>query len=239
MIGGCGDGTATSVVNESASAGASNAAPAMPAVRGEGIIRGKIIFTGSKPKEIKIDNSQCTGHAKPIIDETIVVNDNGTLRNVFVYLEGAGEAPFAGGKDVLIDQVDCQYVPHVIGVQVGQTVRVRSSDDTLHNVHTLCEKNASDNLPMTRAGAEKKLKFKSAEFIHAKCDVHPWMSAYIGVFDNPFFAISGGDGTFEINGIPDGQYTLVAWHEHYGQQKQEVTVAKAAPAESEFTFRSE
>jgi hypothetical protein len=133
--------------------------------------------------------------------------------------------------------VDCRYVPHVLGVQADQPLVVRSSDPTLHNVHYNPKRNAPANFGMTKAGQEKTVTFKAHEFIQVRCDVHPWMSAFIGVFENPFFAVTDENGQFQIEHLPDGQYTLATWHERYGRLEREIEVVDGAVVEAGFEYR--
>jgi hypothetical protein len=127
-------------------------------------------------------------------------------------------------------------VPHAVAIQTGQTLNVRSSDATMHNVHAMAQTNPASNLSMTQAGDQKSLRFDHVEFVQMRCDVHPWMSAWVGVFDSPFHAVTQEAGSFSISGIPAGTYKLVAWHEMYGRQEQTVTVADDTPVETNFTF---
>src|SRR3954470_4144517 len=154
---------------------------------GTGSIRGSVKFVGTPPARASISNKPCHEGAAPLKDETVVVNADGTLANVFVYL---ADAPASEGSDrpaALLDQVDCRYVPHAVAVQVGQSLRIRTSDPkTLHNVHLLASSNPQLNFGLTDAGAEKPVTFGQPEFIRTKCDVHPWMTGYIGVFESPF-----------------------------------------------------
>jgi hypothetical protein len=202
-------------------------------VRGDGVVRGRIKLVGTPPVMAMIDNQICHDGAEPIKEETVVVGGDGSLKNVFVYLTSAS-LPAVDGSTLppaMLDQANCRYVPHAVGVCVNQPLRVHSSDaTTVHNVHYSPQHNASGNLTMTGAGQEKTIAFGTAEFINVKCDVHPWMSAYVGVFDNPFFAVTGDDGSFEIKGVPSGQYTLNVWHERYGKLERSVSVTDGSPA---------
>ena len=212
--------------------------PAAPprVVSGSGVIRGTVKFTGAVP-ELKTSQVKCHEGTIDITDESVVVNDNGTLRNAFVYLEGAAATGDGSSREAaLLDQVDCRYVPHAIGVQAGQTLRVRSGDPTLHNVHALSRANRAFNLSMTRAGDEKTVTFTKHEFVPVRCDVHPWMLAYVGVFENPWFAVTDPGGAFEIRNVPEGSYKLVAWHERYGRLEQSVDV-KAQPLDVTFDYK--
>ncbi len=171
----------------------------------------------------------------PILDESAIVGSTGGLKNALVWIDGIGPAATTSANPVL-DQVHCTYVPHVLGVTVGQELVVRSSDATFHNVHLTSGQGDLQNIAMTRSGDEKRVTFREAGVVHVKCDVHPWMTAYVGVFENPFFAVTGDDGSFEIKGLPAGSYKLAIWHEQYGRQEQPITVADDKPAEVTVTY---
>lgn len=206
-------------------------------VPGAGVVHGTIKFEGVAPKMALISaNDKCCQGEPLIYEETVVVNPNQTLRNVIVYLENAPATDGSVRAAEVIDQVRCAYTPHVVAVQAGQPLKVRSSDPTLHNVHYVPQLNRAANLSMTSPGAEKTVQFDQAEFVRLKCDVHPWMTGWVGVFEHPFFTVTRETGEFEIKGIPAGTYTLVAWHELYGTRKQTVIVADDQPVEQTFTF---
>ena len=215
-------------------------APARPKpVFGTGTIRGVVKFTGTPPPRAAIANQPCHEGAPELKDETVIVNDNGTLANTFVYLEGVPASDGSDRAPALLDQKDCRYAPHVLAAQVGQAIRIRSSDATLHNVHYSTTANASGNFALTAAGSEKTVTFLQPEFIRAKCDVHPWMTAYIGVFENPFFSVSNtNDGAYTIERIPAGSYKIVAWHEQYGRVEQAVTVKENETIDVELTYQA-
>jgi plastocyanin len=206
---------------------------------GSGVVRGVVKFDGVPPKTTRgTTNDPCSG-TEPPAQETVLVDAGGGLRNVLVSVGGAGRGDGSGWAPALLDQVECRYVPHVLGVQVGQKLRLRSSDARLHNVHYAPQANPSGNHAFTNAGDEREAVFTSPEVVRMKCDVHPWMTAYVGVFENPFFATTGEGGTFEIKGLPAGDYTLVAWHELYGRLEQPVKVAdETKPAEATFTYKA-
>lgn len=207
-------------------------------VEGTGVIRGTVQFVGTAlaMKTFTATEACCAGDP-PILEETVIVNSNNTLKNVFVYLEGG---PKLNGKlqpMQTLDQVRCRYVPHVLGVQLNQPLKLRSSDPTMHNVHYVPGINPAKNYAMTQAGEEIQTKFTAGpEFVRMRCDVHPWMAAWVGVFENPFYAVTRDAGSFEIKGIPAGTYKLVAWHELFGRQERSVTISDAgAPLEIQFT----
>ena len=205
-------------------------------VRGKGVLRGRVTLDGTPPVMAVISNELCHDHATPLKEETVVAGGDGALANVFVYVQGLPRVDATGFAPALLDQVNCRYVPHVLGVMVGQTLRIRSSDPTMHNVHFTPLRNEARNFGMTRAGDEKTVTFTSPEFIRFKCDVHPWMTAYVGVFDGPFFAATADDGKFEIKGLPPGKYTLIAWHELLGERKTTITVENEQSLSVEFKY---
>ena len=217
--------------------------PARPRVKpqdvhGAGVVRGHVKLDGPAPEMKVIPNQPCHDAAEPIRDETVVIGAGGGLKNAFVYVTSQDVQPVDGATldPAVLDQKSCQYVPHVVGVCVNQALRVRSSDPTVHNVHYAPQGNPSGNLTMNGPD-EKTVTFTSPEFVRMKCDVHPWMTAYVGVFDTPFFAVTGDDGGYEIKGLPPGQYELLVWHERYGQLQQSVTVSETA-SKVELSYRA-
>lgn len=206
-------------------------------VLGSGTIHGRVTFIGTPPEMQTIANEPCHDEAGTIKEETIVVKDGG-LQNTLVYLVGGPRFSGAGSDAVVLDQASCRYVPHVVGVQVGQTLKIKSSDPTIHNVHYIPDKNPPANFGMTSAGAEKDVTFTKSEIFRVKCDVHPWMTAYIGVFDNPFHAVSAEDGAFEIDQVPAGSYTLVAWHERLGTLEKNIVVEDDRSVDAEFEYKA-
>jgi plastocyanin len=168
-----------------------------------------------------------------------LVNANGTLAQIFVYVkEGLEGMSFpVPSEAALLDQQGCMYVPHVIGVQTGQTLTVRNSDDTLHNVNAQPANNPGFNIGQPVAGMTYDHTFESPEImIPVKCDVHPWMAAYIGVVPHPYFTVTDTEGGFSIDRLPPGDYVLEAWSEGLGTQTINVSVAPNETAEANFTF---
>jgi plastocyanin len=209
-----------------------------------GTVTGKASFTGTAPERTAIATDAdpvCSGlNPEPLLSEDVIVNDNQTLQNVFVYVkEGLEGKTFpAPAEAVVMDQSGCHYVPHVFGVQVGQPLEIKNSDSTLHNVHGMPKNSKEFNLGMPIVGMKLKRTFEKPEImVKFKCDVHPWMNAYIGVTDHPFFDVTDEQGNFEIKDLPPGDYVLEAWHEKFGTQTQNVTVpAEGAPA-ADFSFQ--
>ncbi|HUR53216.1 MAG TPA: carboxypeptidase regulatory-like domain-containing protein, partial [Gemmataceae bacterium] len=172
-------------------------------------------------------------------DESIVAGAKGELKNVVVYVkDGAklgGEVP---KEPVVLDQKNCVYTPHVVAVMVGQELKARNSDNFLHNVHGLAKDNGEFNFPQQNAGQENKVDAtKAPEKYKVKCDVHPWMAAWVVVLDHPYSAVTGDNGEFTIKGLKDGKYTLEAWQEKLGTKSAEVEIKDGkAVAPIEFKF---
>ena len=211
-----------------------------------GNVTGKASFTGTAPAPQKIDMNAdpvCqAAHSEPVFTEEAVVNPDSTLKNVFVYVkEGLEGKTFETPKTpVLMDQKGCHYTPHVFGAQVNQPVEIQNSDSTLHNVHGMPTESKEFNLGMPIQGMKLEKTFFNPEvMLKFKCDVHPWMNAYVGVLPHHFFAVTGEKGTFEITGLPAGEYVLEAWHETYGVMTQTVQVVNADETkEIDFKFNA-
>jgi len=180
-------------------------------------ITGRILFKGVAPEATKIRmaaDPRClqanpNGAERKQIDGT-----NGGLANVIVSIKSPVKGTFpANTAPVLLDQQGCMYTPPVIALQVGQPLKMRNSDDTLHNVHSRPVVNTGFNVGQPRKGMETEKKFDKPEVIFpVSCDVHPWMRSYIAVFDHPFFTVTKADGSFEIPNVPPGEYEIEAQH---------------------------
>ena len=188
-------------------------------------ITGTVLLDGEAPEQQEINmaaDAKCAAaHADPVLDESIVAGENGELANVVVSIvapegkELGGEVP---KEPAVLDQVGCQYTPHVLAMMVGQEMIVKNSDPFLHNVHSLALDNMGFNFGQPNKNPGQKPPGgppKVAERYVIKCDVHPWMLAHVNVFDHPYFAVSKADGTFEIptKGLEDGTYTIEIWQE--------------------------
>tara|TARA_B100001758_G_scaffold85037_1_gene72369 strand:- start:2098 stop:2784 length:687 start_codon:yes stop_codon:yes gene_type:complete len=208
-----------------------------------GEIKGRVKFIGKGPKAKRIrmdaDPVCAASHKEAARAESFIVDANGNLANVIVYLKGVKYDGKAPSNEVIIDQKGCVYSPHVLGVQAGQPVKILNSDATMHNIHGLPKVNKEFNFGMPKSLKEKSIVFdKSEDVFVIKCDVHPWMKSYTQVFDHPYFAVSGTDGSFIIPNVPDGTYEAVAWQERLGDKNkltQSVTV-KGGVAELNFNF---
>jgi uncharacterized protein (DUF2141 family) len=207
-------------------------------------ISGKVTFDGTPPKQKKIKtdaDAKCAEmHADaPLLNEEVVVNGDGTLKNVFVYIKsGLGDKTFDVPKTpVELHQTGCHYVPHVFGMMAKQPLKIVNDDDTLHNIHAMPTKSEEFNKGQPNKGMEMTRTFANPEvMVHFKCDVHPWMSAYVGVMSNPFYSVTGDDGSFSIKGLPAGEYEVVAWQEKYGEQTQKIKVGDGEAKSTDFKF---
>jgi len=228
--------------------GAARAAPATPnhteEIQAGGTITGKIKFTGTAPRNPTIDMSEeaaCKAKYKTVpTEENVVAGPANALANVFVYVSGgvpAGQKFTAPTTAVVLDQDGCRYHPHVFGVMAGQPLEIRNSDPLLHNIKAVAKKNRGFNVSQPNAGMTKTVAFPSPEvMINLECNVHGWMHSYVAVRPDPFYAVTGPDGSFSIKGLPPGTYTVEAWHEKFGTQAATVTIAGTESKTANFTF---
>jgi hypothetical protein len=226
-----------------AAGGAAAKGPIDPATAGT--ISVKVKFAGTAPEmgaiEIPSTEKVCAeAHPQGMKEERVIVNADGTLANCFVYVKtGLEGRTFDAPKDpVVFDQKGCQYSPHVFGIQVGQQLDIKNSDPLLHNVHSKPKGNDVFNEAMPTQGMTISKKFKKPEvMVPIQCDVHSWMKAFAGVCDNPYFGVTGADGTVELKTLPPGDYTIEVWHEQYGKQTQKVTLGAKETKSVEFTVK--
>jgi hypothetical protein len=213
------------------------------AAQGGATVSGKVKFTGTKPTMPKIDMSEepkCKAKYQGVpTDETVVVNANGTLANVFVYVKAGLPATYkapAPAGDVTLDQDGCRYHPHVLGILVGQKLAIKNSDGILHNIKAKGVKNRPFNISQPTNMMSERTFTAPEVMVALECNVHGWMHAWLGVLPHPFFAVSGSDGSFAIKGLPPGTYTIEAWHEKYGTQTATVTVTGSETKTADFSF---
>jgi hypothetical protein len=180
-------------------------------------ITGTIALSGTPPAEKDIPMDAACGklHSAPVKTRFYAV-DNGKLADVVVSLKGiTGKSAGASAQPILIDQVGCEYSPYISAVQTGQKIMVRNSDPMMHNVHPTpaVAGNAEFNkAQMAKAPDLEFIYTKPEHFLRFKCDVHPWMFSYVSIFDHPYFAVTGKDGTYKIANVPPGKYTLEVFH---------------------------
>lgn len=208
-----------------------------------GTISGKVKFTGKAPQPKPIDMSaepSCMqDHLAPVMSETVVTGPDNTLANVIVFVsEGANDQDQVPAQAVTFQQKGCQYIPHVVALHTGQELKILNSDQTTHNVHPIARANREWNKSQTPGAAPITAKYENAEFIPVKCNVHPWMRAYIVVLKTNHYDISKQNGSFTLPDLPPGKYQITAWHETYGTQTADITIAGTETKEVNFTFRA-
>jgi plastocyanin len=210
-----------------------------------GTVSGVVHFVGKAPQRVKIDMSQdpvCSMMGGDNFAEQYVVKD-GKLANVYIYVKSgpavAMSAPAATTAPVVLDQIGCKYVPHVIAVMHGEPVEFRNSDSTMHNIHTMPAGggNAMVDVSQGPKGAPVVKTFAKPEvMMEVRCNNHPWMNAFINVAATPFFAVTDAEGKFTIPGLPAGDYVLGAVHEKMGEQEIRVTVKPHETMKADYSF---
>lgn len=206
-----------------------------------GTVRGRVRLSGKPPGNavirMGVDPKCAAMHTgQRVLQQTVVTSADGGLANVFVRVQGSFPRTPVPTEPVTIDQRECVYTPRVVGARVGQTLQVRNSDPLLHNVHSLSARN-SFNIGQPLAGMAYQFRLQDEEnMLRLACDVHRWMTAYIGVVSHPYFAVSGNGGTFEIANVPGGTYRIQTWHERYGNLTQPVRVRPGATTTVNFAY---
>lgn len=214
-------------------------ADAVPADRvlGEAVIAGRVTYEGAVPVREPInmgsDAACLKGSQSKALSESIIMNTNGSLRNVFVHVVSGIDRIFAPPETpVRLEQRGCMYRPHVLGLLVGQPLLILNEDPTLHNVHGVSTRNPPFNFGMSVVGQSSTRYFHQSEvMVKLKCDVHPWMASYVGVSTNPFFDVTGEAGGFVLKDLPPGDYVVEAWHETLGTVRQNVSVREGERVE--------
>jgi plastocyanin len=207
-------------------------------------VTGTVTFEGKPPTlpplSMDADPACAKKHAKPAASERLVLGSGNAMANVLVFVSKgvpAGKTYPAPKTPAVLDQNGCQYKPHVQGIMVGQAYRILNSDGILHNVHSLPKVNPQFNKPMPATMKETSTTFAKPESVfQIKCDVHPWMVAYVGVFTHPFYSVTGTDGKFTLSGLDPGTYEITAWHEAMGTQTATVTVGASDTKTQPFKF---
>jgi len=215
-------------------------APSQAGAFGTAKVHGKVTFHGTPPPPVsrptRSSFPDCAHLPAPAGDPSLHLSPTGEVGEAFVWVKeglpaGGYPAPTAA---ITVDQRDCEFLPRVFGVQVGQPVELVNSDPMLHNVHTLRD----FNLPMPTKGMRATKVFNHAEVMTTViCDVHGWMRAYAGVVTHPFFAVTAPDGTFEIPRLPAGHYVIEVWQERIGRMSREVSIADGESAALDFELK--
>jgi plastocyanin len=212
-------------------------------------VSGSVKFEGQAQKRKKLDVNKDTATClakhggTPPLAESLIVNGNGTLKNVVVYVS-KGLAKYSFPKNTTpakFGQVGCVYVPHVQPVQAGQPLHVSTSDDLSHNVHWMSKKNGDKNISQNTAGMIDTTSFKTKRqeigTARFQCDVHGWMKSYVPIFMHPLFVVTGDDGSFSLpKKLPAGKYSLTAWHEKLGTQTQVIEVKDGESKTVDFNY---
>lgn len=210
---------------------ASLGCPSRAAGPAGGTLRGTLTYKGPVPplRPLEVDHDTACCAKSPILPETLLVSEKGGVRWGVVWLEGVrGEKSWPAARGVM-DQEGCVFRPHVTVVGVGQPMEFLNSDPIIHNVHTWPRNHESISVSQLAKGVGRPIRrtFTTPDEIKVTCDVHKWMGAWIIVRDNPYFAVTGADGAFEITGIPPGTYTMVVWHESLERVERSVKIEAA------------
>lgn len=225
--------------------GSKDATPAPPADTGKhvdaataGSLAGRITFAGTPPpvETLRMNTdpvcAQTAGASTP--SDAVLISGTGGLANAFVYVKSGLDPSYSFAvptTPVTLDQKACRYAPRVVGVRVGQPFSINNSDATLHNVHAMPMVNQEFNQGQPVPNVPLTKTFTAPEvMVRFVCNVHGWMRAYVGVMSNPYFAVTDADGSFQIPGLPPGTYTVAVWHETFGTQEQQVTIAEKQTA---------
>ena len=207
-----------------------------------GTITGTIHFTGKPPKPIQIDMGQDPVCGLSSANYTKqYITDKNDLENVFIYIKsGLGNNAYAPpSTPVLVDQKGCRFIPHVVGVMVGQPIKFTNSDATMHNVHMTPSNPKNQTVDISEAPnspGESRTLAAPELMLPIRCNNHPWMEGFVNVVPNPFYAVSGEEGHFTIKGVPPGTYTIAADHEVMGEKAATVTVGPHQTATVDFTY---
>jgi hypothetical protein len=242
-IAACGGSDANKSSQPSSPAAAPDAKKVDASTAGE--IAGRVTIEGTVPANAPIamnSDPVCASANKDAVAETFVVKDGG-LENVFVYIKDdlgrkyVFDTPTTPAK---IEQKGCHYVPHVLGVRVTQPLEISNDDRTMHTVHGVGKSNSEFNFSQPLPGLKNTVAFTTSEvLLPVKCDVHPWMHAFVGVVNHPYFAVTADGGKFDLRTVPPGTYTIEAVHEKLGAQTQTVTIGDKEKKEIAFTFKAQ
>lgn len=209
-----------------------------------GTITGKAIFEGNPANYPRLPipmmgrNFNC---GRAIRDNKVILNKKTnpvTIRNVMVYVTKGheGREYKSPTEPVILEQIECEFKPRVFGIMEGQTLKVRNRDDTHHNIHLLPKMNQEMNFAQPKKGMEQEFVLQAEKTFKVNCDVHPWQHAYVQVYCHPFFDVTGKKGTYELKGLPPGDYEIEAWHETFGTQTMKVTVTTGELTYADFTY---
>jgi plastocyanin len=206
-------------------------------------VTGVVKFRGTAPRPTRIDMSAdpfcAQAHSSPVTTEDVLTDANGGLENVVVYIsDGLGTTTFSiPNEPAVMEQKGCQYKPHVLAMRAGQKLNVVNSDATTHNIHPMPNNNREWNISQPHGVPIEQVFAREEIAISVKCNVHPWMRSYIAVIKNPYFAVTGKNGSFDLKDLPPGSYTIQAWHEKLGSKMQKITVGSGETKTVDFLFQ--
>ena len=208
---------------------------------GSGSISGKVTYTGTPPKMKPIDMSKeptcAKQHTTPVTTENVVTGPGNALQWVVVYISAGDQGTSTPSQAVRYDQKGCEYIPHVLPMQVAQELQIYNDDQTSHNIHPLSKANPEWNKSQPPGSPPIDAKYEKPEFIPVKCNIHPWMHGYFVVLNTSHYAVTGEDGSFDLKGLAPGKYTVTAWQEQYSTQTQEVTITGSETKTVNFVFK--
>lgn len=203
-------------------------------------VKGVVNFEGTVPQGKKLNLPSGCNQEGEVYSNEVIVN-NGKLQNVLVRVIRGHEGhsyPPVPQEEVLLDQKGCLYIPRVAAARVGQKVTFINSDPIFHNVRSVTKVNEKFNVAMPKKDQRETRVFTAPElFLQAKCSVHPWMGAFVAIMDHPYFNVTNERGEFTLPSLPEGQYTIEAWHEVFGTLTQELTVTSKGVEPVSFNFK--
>jgi hypothetical protein len=212
------------------------------AAKGTASISGKVTFDGTvtPPEKVKLSaDPKCAAMHKEGLERQPVKVKDGGVADVLVYVKSGVSGTYpAPAEPAILDQKGCDYHPHVLAMIAGQQLKIRNSDDTLHNIHPRPTVNQEFNVGQPRQGMESVKVFdKPEQMIPVGCDVHPWMRAYISVLSHPFFGVTNEDVAFEIKDLPAGEYEIEAAHGRLKTVTGKLTVKDGEAAKLDLAYK--
>ena len=219
-------------------AGGSAPAAAGATVRGTVRLQGNV--PAPRPISMAADPVCARQHPSPVLTQEVLADAKGDLQNVIVFVSDglAGQTFDPPSQPAVVEQKGCLYLPHVLAVRANQPLQVVNDDPTSHNIHPIPANNREWNKAEPPGSKMEETFAREEVAIPVKCNVHPWMRGYIAVFKHPFFAVTGKDGSFDLNNLPPGTYTIKAWHEKLGTSTQTVTIGSNETKEISFVFKA-
>ena len=207
-----------------------------------GTVSGKVTYEGApakmKPIDMSVEPFCAKMYVTPLLAETVVTGAGNSLENAVVYVSAGAQNDAAPSTAAIFTQKGCRYTPHLLAFQVNQELKITNEDQTVHNVHPQPKRNREWNKSQPPGAPPIRESYEQAEFIPVKCNVHPWMHGTLAVMPNSHYAVTGAGGSFSLANLPPGKYTITAWHESYGAQSQDVTIAGSETQAINFVFKA-